>query len=732
MSARLLAVELSFLTPWLLVGLAAAAIPIVLHLLSSVRAQEVYFPTLRFLRLSMDKTARRRRLEHWLLLLVRSLLLALLALAVAQPVLKAAGGFWGGEGSPAVIVLDNSFSMSARSKQASRFELARREAGRLLGGEHRPSQCQLLLTNDQAPPTALTPKLADLREQLDKAHVSGGKADIPQKLRQAAQLLQEQSSGRKAIYLLTDCQRLSLEDRSALEDFRKQGVPLLLVDCSRGPVSNVGISELKVLGRRVINQELEVVATLVNSSPTEKLVHVSLSVDGQPAGEAAPVTLQKQGQSGCTAMVSFELPLTAPGNHSGKVAIAEGDDLSEDNIRTFALDASDRVPVLLVGPAAQAGGPAGSIGVLQLALDPWSGPWSLRLERQEISQFDTASLRGAKAAFFADVPSFTRRQTDALRDFAANGGTVVFFTGPTVDADRYNTQLIQDVGLHGGLLPCRLEKPLGQVGLAASAVLASPNLEHPYLAGLYDTAAEYPPVLVQRYFQLAPGVGSYQTIFSLPGGLPLAVAKQFGQGRVVLFGTTAGMEWNNLARTPLLLSICGRICLEAGQGLGADQSYGIAQPVLIRPANAAGARALSVSLPDGTVADLPVSTDSAGPFASFNQTAQSGLYRWNVAGSMLSGQPVTGCFAVNPDGAESDLSPADPAALAEALKPAQLFVGKTLDEVQQAAAGAAAGTNYWDVLLAGVILLLVTESVLANRFRRSIDMVPSHLNPRLG
>ena len=56
--------------------------------------------------------------------------------------------------------------MSARSGQASRFELARREAGRLLGGEHRPSQAQLLLTNEQAPPTALTPKLSDLREQL--------------------------------------------------------------------------------------------------------------------------------------------------------------------------------------------------------------------------------------------------------------------------------------------------------------------------------------------------------------------------------------------------------------------------------------------------------------------------------------------------------------------------------------------------------------------------------------
>ena len=54
---------LEFISPWLLLGLLAFAIPWVLHLLSAVRAPEVYFPTLRFLKISMEKTARRRRLN---------------------------------------------------------------------------------------------------------------------------------------------------------------------------------------------------------------------------------------------------------------------------------------------------------------------------------------------------------------------------------------------------------------------------------------------------------------------------------------------------------------------------------------------------------------------------------------------------------------------------------------------------------------------------------------------
>ncbi len=58
------ALAFGFATPLLLLGLLATAIPFILHLLSSVKAQEVFFPTLRFLKRSMEKTARRRRIQN--------------------------------------------------------------------------------------------------------------------------------------------------------------------------------------------------------------------------------------------------------------------------------------------------------------------------------------------------------------------------------------------------------------------------------------------------------------------------------------------------------------------------------------------------------------------------------------------------------------------------------------------------------------------------------------------
>jgi hypothetical protein len=180
---------LGFVTPLLLIGVVAAGIPFVLHLLSSVRAQEVYFPTLRFLKSSMEKTARRRRIQHWLLLLLRAALLAMLAFAVAQPISRAAGNWLGGGRHAAAVVLDNSYSMAARHEASSRFDRARTEAAALLSGENSPAMAALLTTNGGFLSTDLTSQLDSLREGVARAAIGLGRAPIGQRVTAAVDML---------------------------------------------------------------------------------------------------------------------------------------------------------------------------------------------------------------------------------------------------------------------------------------------------------------------------------------------------------------------------------------------------------------------------------------------------------------------------------------------------------------------------------------------------------------
>lgn len=75
----------SFADPVMLVGLLAAGVPVLLHLLNRIRSPVVAFPTLRFLKITAQKTARRRRLQQWLLLLLRMVVFGAIAAAVAGP-----------------------------------------------------------------------------------------------------------------------------------------------------------------------------------------------------------------------------------------------------------------------------------------------------------------------------------------------------------------------------------------------------------------------------------------------------------------------------------------------------------------------------------------------------------------------------------------------------------------------------------------------------------------------
>ena len=82
---------LSFLNPLYLLGAAAVALPVIIHLAHRRKTSVVPFGTLMFLRLVDKKLARRHRIREILLLLLRSLVILFLVLGVARPVWKKGG-----------------------------------------------------------------------------------------------------------------------------------------------------------------------------------------------------------------------------------------------------------------------------------------------------------------------------------------------------------------------------------------------------------------------------------------------------------------------------------------------------------------------------------------------------------------------------------------------------------------------------------------------------------------
>ena len=78
---------MTFLNATLVLGVMAAAVPIVLHLLAKREPKKVVFPSVRFLVQRFESNRSRLRVRRWWLLALRILALALLALALARPVI---------------------------------------------------------------------------------------------------------------------------------------------------------------------------------------------------------------------------------------------------------------------------------------------------------------------------------------------------------------------------------------------------------------------------------------------------------------------------------------------------------------------------------------------------------------------------------------------------------------------------------------------------------------------
>src|SRR6478736_1805205 len=163
------------LLAWL--GAAAVSVPIIIHLLNKRKFERVVWGAMRFLRVSVEKNQRHLQIEDLLLLALRCLLLFLLGLALARPTLRAfgGGGWFGQQKVTAVVLLDNSYSMSATDGAKSRFELAKDAADQTIAALPTGSAVCVLLASDLTPTGPIPEPTYDLglaRKTVKEAKVS--------------------------------------------------------------------------------------------------------------------------------------------------------------------------------------------------------------------------------------------------------------------------------------------------------------------------------------------------------------------------------------------------------------------------------------------------------------------------------------------------------------------------------------------------------------------------------
>jgi hypothetical protein len=209
---------MTFAAPLFLAAALAAAIPLALHMINRQQAKNLPFSTLRFLRISAQKTRRRRQLHDVFLMLMRMAVLLLIALGLAKPTMTNLRSLFGGASSAVAIVLDNSASMGVIDNDKLRFETALHAAEQIMEDLRDGDQVALFVTGGTPFPDQgkLDRKQDQVRQMLTQCKVSYEKADVAGRMLEARKLLAKADAPNKEIFVISDFQANSWESLKKL------------------------------------------------------------------------------------------------------------------------------------------------------------------------------------------------------------------------------------------------------------------------------------------------------------------------------------------------------------------------------------------------------------------------------------------------------------------------------------------------------------------------------------
>lgn len=734
---------MSFLNPIMLAGLAAVSVPIIIHLLNRRKFRKVTWAAMRFLQNAIEQNQRRMRIEDMILLALRCLLLALLALALARPaILSDASAVFGQSKVTGVIILDNSMSMGMSDGTGTRFEKARRAAEQALDSMPAGSATAVLLASDlvQAVIPEPTFDLNLARKALREAPLTDRATDIFPALGKAIDTLKDRLALRKEIYLVTDGQAAGWRQLTEIQrtlERTKSDIKTHVILVNEHEERNLGVSDLRLAsGLSAVGQPLRFEAKVSNYGKEEvRNTRVGLSVNGETPSDEFTIDALP---AGATKSVTLFAKLRDEGFHSVAARIAE-DRLPADDRRSLAVRAIREVKVLLVDGELGSEARDSEVFFLKNALVPVpadaAADYFIKTVSVTPSELSQARLDDYDAVVLANVPDFSDALVTALEGYVRRGGGLMVFPGARVNTAFYNEQLFQKLKM----LPAEFGAIRGEADKDdAFVTLQEKGYEHPIVEIWNDPGSgKLGSARFFRWFELKPelqekeqrGKGAGENSPLPPGssaplrivlnyadGSPAVMERPWGLGRVIQFSSTADTAWNDLpvrlAWVPLLHRTLGSIVQRQDEGLNIRVGDKFVRRV---PAENLDKDATFFPPRQTTVRELRrVELVNGWPTVQFEHTELAGVYDAKVgeAGAVLK-------FAAQPDASESSLDELSPAQLATLKNVANVVPWTPNLSLRGMMERGRTGMEFWVPILLACLAIAAVETFLGQWFSRS-------------
>jgi len=646
-----LVLALSFAAPAVLYGLAALAVPILIHLLFKARKQTVVFSWIHFIRESVVRKSSRLRFQELLLLLLRLAALALIVLAFARPYVKAGPDTPASGPSDLVILLDDSFSMGAADGGRTRFAAAVEKADNEIKQLSRGDRVGILKTTPPFELLGFSDDLAAARGLLRELKPSFASAPYPPALRRAVGLLSESSASRRELVFLSDFQRSSWPGSwAAVADFPANAT-LRVAPVGAGIVDNLCVVDVTPLTRLQREDDHVRVGVRVANFSLQPFpdLRVEIMADGASiAGkriDLAPGDIRE---------ILFEVP-APPAEQVGQARLHANDVLPIDNVRPFRLTPTTPLRVLCVEDEIADVPYFQSTHFLRTALNPVTerGGRHRSFDARVLSvrELHADELTAVDALVLANVSGVTESQAQDITRFVRSGGGLLVFCGDRTEPALYDVRLYRK-GV--GPLPARIAGSAGRARGEPPWTLRRPDTSHPVLAAFSGLEAEFARPEFQRIATVTETAEEASTLLFFDDGAPALAIRPFGKGHSALVLTSADTTWTDLPKraevyVPLMHQLLRYV---AGAEQTQEQASYHPGDALRLPAEAPDTGALKLVGAEGEPRVL--STEEVEDGATL-PVALPGVYALTNA----EGKPLRR-YTVNLDPEESDLTPVVP------------------------------------------------------------------------
>jgi hypothetical protein len=493
---------LSFLYPAFLIGVAAAAIPVLLHLLRNEQAPELRFGAVRLLRGVKVEHAQRRRIRDWLLLALRAAALLLLAFAFARPYLP---GRQVASGGATVILLDRSASMAMagvwpRAREAVRAEIDRTPPGEALA----------LIAFDDRPDVLVQPTLdrTAAKAAIERLAPGVGGTRYQPALARAVSVLDEADAQTGRVVVISDLQGGAADARATIPE----AIRLDLVAIP-SPSANLAVLSAHRTGGSIV-------AALRNDGPSAARVRVRLDAGGQALAEV-PADLPP------AQTVEVALPARLPAGDM-RVALAAPDPsgLTADDVHYLEVDPADKTRVLVVSNS------EGNF-YIDAALRAGDQPSDFEVATARVQGLTAALAKEPlpEVVFLVGPRGLDRGGRDALVRFARRGGGVFIGASEALNEAAF-APLVEGMDI---AVP-RGDDPVLTLGAVEAR---HPVFQRLGLLGDAMGAARFTRAWRVR-------AAGWQVLARFDDGAGALFERPFGVGRVLFFASDVNRDWNDL------------------------------------------------------------------------------------------------------------------------------------------------------------------------------------------